>query len=123
MSGHRNRASHKLAPNHVPTLYSYALTFLDEGIADENTLNILLLARSLAPEVDEIGLRAAELLIRHRRADEARALLTPIAFNAHSGLQEHASSLLASMDVQTTDAAVARGGKGTGPADKAPSRP
>ena len=62
----------------------------------ENTLNVLLRAQTLAPQVEPIALNAAAGLMRHKRFADAEVLLAPITSNPHSGkLAEHARAMLA----------------------------
>ncbi len=65
---------YRIDGNHVPTLARYAETYSGQSMSDttfENYLNILLLARQLAPQVDEISLNAANMLIAADRPREA----------------------------------------------------
>jgi len=92
--------AHQRDPNHYPSLFQYALTFADAaGPPSDNTVNILLLAHELAPQVDEISLRTAESLLRVHRADEARLLLRAVAYQPHPGkLTEEAKRRLDELD-------------------------
>lgn len=74
--------------NHVPSLYRYAQTY--DGVSMdqatwENYLNVMLLAHQLAPQIDEIGINAASVLISHNRHAEAIPMLRAIAFDPHGG--------------------------------------
>lgn len=74
--------------NHVPTLARYADTYDGvsmSGATWENYLNILLLARQLAPQVDDISLRAANVLIAADRPREAIPILRALAYDPHAG--------------------------------------
>lgn len=76
--------AHKADPNHFPTLYRYAEALsVEPDYLSENTTNILLLARSLAPQVAEIGIQAGQALLLREEYDAARAVLTPIAASVH----------------------------------------
>lgn len=80
--------AHRLDPNHVPTLCRYAETFSESAqtqVEAENTLNILLLARQLAPQVDEISINAASALMGHNRHAEAIPILRALAYDPHAG--------------------------------------
>ncbi len=80
--------AHRIDENHVPTLYRYAETFsgvAQSRAASENRLNIMLLARQLAPQVQEINLNAANLLMAHGRAAEAVPILRMVAYDPHAG--------------------------------------
>ncbi len=76
--------AHKADPDHFPTLYRYAEALsVGPDYLSENTTNILLLARSLAPQVAEIGIQAGQTLLLREEYDAARAVLTPIAASVH----------------------------------------
>jgi hypothetical protein len=78
--------AHQLDQNHFLTLYRYAQSFSGEReFASENNRNVLLLAHQLAPQVAEIRMNAAALLLMRREYAEAEALLRPLASTAHSG--------------------------------------
>ena len=49
----------------------------------ENTQNVLLLATSLAPQVDEIRIATAHMLLLRDRFEQAEALLLPLSGNIH----------------------------------------
>lgn len=77
--------AHQGDPNHNPTLYGYALSLkAGRDYASENTTNILLLARELAPQVEKITLTAAHVLMSRGMFKEALALLGPVAADVHS---------------------------------------
>lgn len=82
--------AHKVDPDHYQTLYRYGETFAGEA-ATENTLNVVLLAQQLAPQVAEIRLNAAQMLIRRRAFSDAIALLQPLLNDPH----DRASSVAA----------------------------
>jgi hypothetical protein len=80
--------AHRIDGNHVPTLARYAETYSGAAMTDtayENYLNILLLARQLAPQVDEISLNAANVLLAGGRAREAIPILRALAYDPHAG--------------------------------------
>jgi hypothetical protein len=85
--------------NHVPSLYSYADTYSGVMMNEEtyaNYLNVLLLARQLAPQVDTISLRAARALMTADRRSEAIPILRALAYDPHGGgAAERAQQLLA----------------------------
>jgi hypothetical protein len=89
--------AHQADPDHFPTLYRYAESLRgDENYVSENTGNVLLLAHQLAPQVSEIRLAAASMMMNRDRFDEAIALLGPLAASAHAGnLSAAAQELLA----------------------------
>lgn len=77
--------AHRANGNHFQTLYRYAQSMaVDETTPSENTMNVLLLARSLAPQVDEIAFNAALALIERQQYADAAALLTPLAASPHA---------------------------------------
>jgi Flp pilus assembly protein TadD len=88
--------AHKADPNHFPTLVSYAESLrTDERFDSDNTMNILMLAHQLAPQVDEVTMRAANLLMIRDRYPEAERLLLPLASHPHNeGLAAAAGALL-----------------------------
>jgi hypothetical protein len=88
--------AHRLDQNHFLTLYRYAQSFSDEPeFASENNLNVLLLAHQLAPQIAEIRMNAASLLLMRREFEQAEALLLPLASTAHSGqLAEAARTMI-----------------------------
>jgi hypothetical protein len=71
-------------PNHYPSLFRYAeaLSTGDQFLS-ENTQNVLLLATSLAPQVNEIRLAAAHLLLLRDQFEQAEALLLPFSASLH----------------------------------------
>lgn len=74
--------------NHVPSLYGYVDSYSGVGMDQDtyaNYLNVLLLARRLAPQVDAISLRAAEALIAAERRSEAIPILRALAYDPHGG--------------------------------------
>jgi tetratricopeptide (TPR) repeat protein len=86
---------HRADPNHFPTLYRYAEALRgQDSYRSENTANILRLAHQLAPQVSEIRLAAATMLMSRGEFDEAVALLGPLAANSHAGGLAAAARLL-----------------------------
>jgi len=76
--------AHKTDGNHFQTLYRYAESLAtDPRQVSENTTNVLLLARQLAPQVDEITLHAAGMLVARGHHELARALLLPLVSDLH----------------------------------------
>lgn len=88
--------AHRLDPNHFQTLYRYAQSFSDEPeFVSENNTNVLLLAQQLAPQVAEIRMNAAAMLLMRGDYGRAEALLAPLASTAHQGeLAEAARAML-----------------------------
>lgn len=60
----------------------------------DTALDVLLRARELAPQVDEIGLMAGEALAEKGRTAEALAVLAPIAADPHGGASARAAAEL-----------------------------
>jgi hypothetical protein len=99
VAGHRDRAGRaawyrtaqgffgravRADPNHVAALFRYAESLSGgERLLAENTRNVLLLATSLAPQVSEIRLAAAHVLLLRGEFTEAEALLLPMTPTAH----------------------------------------
>ena len=88
--------AHRADENHFQTLYRYAEAMRGQpGYVSENTENVLLLANQLAPQVAEITMNAAIMLINRRKYAEAEALLRPLSVDPHnSGLAEAAKELI-----------------------------
>jgi hypothetical protein len=79
---------YRIDGSHVPTLARYAESYSGSRMSDatyENYLNILLLARQLAPQVDEISLNAANVLLSANRQREAIPILRALAYDPHAG--------------------------------------
>jgi tetratricopeptide (TPR) repeat protein len=78
--------ANRLKPNDPHILYRYAEASMGRSdAAPESTLNVILLAQQLAPQVAEYRLNAANMLMHHERYDEAVALLRPLAYEPHGG--------------------------------------
>lgn len=80
--------AYRVDPNHTPTLYRYAQAYngvMMDGPTFENYLNVLLLARQLAPQVDEISINAASALMGNNRHAEAIPILRALAYDPHAG--------------------------------------
>ncbi len=74
-------------PDRYQTLYRYAESYFavpGGGDAPDSVVDVLLRAYNLAPQVTEIGLNAARVLLDRKRADEAMVILSPIANDAHN---------------------------------------
>lgn len=70
----------------------------------ENTVDLLREAQVRAPQVEEVPLTLANALMRHRRWDEAVALLTPLANDPHGqGAAEAAQDMLRRIRANRTD--------------------
>ena len=88
--------AHRADANHFQTLYRYAQALRGrDNYVSENTQNVLLLAHELAPQVNEITMEAAVMLISRERYAEAEILLRPLAAHPHdAGLAQSAKELL-----------------------------
>jgi tetratricopeptide (TPR) repeat protein len=88
--------AHKADPDHFQTLARYGESLrLDESFDSDNTMNIVLLAHELAPQVAEFRMNAANLLLLRGKPDVAEALLMPLAADPHNtGLAAEAQRLL-----------------------------
>ena len=97
--------AHRADANHFQTLYRYAQTLRQSReYISENNANVMLLAHQLAPQVSEITMNAAALLISRRDFDDARALLRPLAADPHDGgLAAAAKRLLESADADAPE--------------------
>ena len=88
---------HKADPNHWRALARYGESLTTESsFATQNTLDILLKAQQLAPQVAELTMNAANLLLVRGHPEEAEALILPLASHPHnSQLAADAQALLA----------------------------
>lgn len=78
--------SHAVRSNDYRTLLYYAMARRGEaGWPTENTLNIITLAYDLAPQVSQVRMLYAEMLIARKQWPEARVVLQPTANNPHGG--------------------------------------
>ena len=78
--------SYKLNPNDATTLFYYGRSFAgQEAVPSENTLNVLMRAADLAPQVSGINLTVAAEFMKARQFADAIRLLMPIASNPHGG--------------------------------------
>lgn len=86
----------KADPNDWQTLYLYALLERPyQKALKPGTLDVLLLAHQLAPQVDEIGMAAAMALAHADRLPDAASKLAPIAYRPHNtDLTDAAEALL-----------------------------
>lgn len=77
--------AHRANANHYQTLYRYSQSLRGRaGYDSDNTADILALAHQLAPQVVEISMNAAAMLISRRDFELAEAILEPLAANPHS---------------------------------------
>jgi len=111
--------AHQADANHYQTLYRYAESLRgDREYDSENNINVLLLAHQLAPQVAEITMNAAALLISRHDYGVASPLLRPLAGDPHNASLAHAAQQLIDQDL----AGMAAAHQG-GPAQPAPQRP
>jgi Flp pilus assembly protein TadD len=89
--------AHRVNDRHFPTLYRYVQTFTQEpAFISDNNSEVLLLAHTLAPQVPEIRMNAAAMLLARGEFDLAASLIRPLASTAHeSGYSGIARALLA----------------------------
>jgi tetratricopeptide (TPR) repeat protein len=92
--------AHKADAAYFPALYRYAQSrSTAKDFLSDNNINVLLLARSIAPQVDEISVDAGRLLMLRDRFDDARLVLAPVAAKTHGGkIAETARTLLAAAE-------------------------
>lgn len=75
-------------PNNALLLYDYGISRrLDANYPNDNTVNVLLRAQALAPQVPQFRIAAADALIRRGRFDEATAMVEPVFNDPHAGPQ------------------------------------
>ena len=77
--------AHKADPNHWQTLARYGESLSTESrFESESTLNVLLKAQELAPQVAELTMNAANLLLIRGHHEDAEALVLPLASHPHN---------------------------------------
>ena len=87
--------AHAADGNHFQTLYGFVRSLQGSPeLAAENTSNVMLLAHSLAPQVAEIRMNAAALLMNRGQFEPAEALLQPLAAMAHDASTAEAARRL-----------------------------
>lgn len=88
--------AHNANGNHFQTLYRFAQSMqTDPNYVSENMANVLLLAHQLAPQVPDIRIAAAEMLMNRDQFEPAAILLRPLAADPHnSALAQRAKTLL-----------------------------
>jgi hypothetical protein len=77
--------ANKVDPDNYLTLYGYAIARLNDGAINENTLNVLYRAATLAPQINGIRLTAADALIHAHDYPLAREMLDLVAADPHGG--------------------------------------
>jgi len=76
--------AHRADANHFQTLVLYSQSLRrDPDYRSENNLNVMMLAHRLAPQVPELTMNAAALLIDRREYALAMSLLRPLAADPH----------------------------------------
>jgi hypothetical protein len=96
-------------PNHFQTLLRLAeMRRGTEDYRSQDTIDMLLRAHQLAPQVLSITMNAASLLISRRRYDEAITLLAPVALSPHDGGAAQAARAM----IGRARTAMARGASG-----------
>ena len=101
-AGHAREAArwftraHRANPNHYQSLYRYTQSLRGRpDYASDNTAEVLVLAHQLAPQVIEISMQAAAVLISRGDVDLAESILQPLASHPHSEtLAQEARQLL-----------------------------
>jgi hypothetical protein len=77
--------AHRADKNHYQTLYRYAESLRSGARAvSENTMNVLLLAHQLAPQVPEIRFNAGAVLLARGDLDLAEDVLAPLLNDPHN---------------------------------------
>jgi Flp pilus assembly protein TadD len=89
--------SYKADGQRFQTLIRYAESLsATERFTSENTLNIMLLANQLAPQVSEVRINTAGILLAQKKFEEAEAMVMPLASDPHNpGLAAAAQVMLA----------------------------
>jgi hypothetical protein len=79
-------AAEKIDPDNYQTLYRYAQTrSVEPGYPTENTLNVLLKAVSLGPQLPGMRIEAARAAMLRKDPETARRLLAPVVGDPHGG--------------------------------------
>lgn len=99
--------SHAARSNDYRTLLYYAMARRgEEGWPTDNTLNIITLAYDLAPQVTNVRMLYAEMLIARKQWALARVVLQPTANNPHGGTAAlQARGLLIKVEAELAKAA------------------
>lgn len=78
--------AHKADPNQYQSLFRYVQSLGGTpAYGAENTIEVLLLAHQLAPQVQEISINAGSMLLAKGDYGLAATLLAPVAFDPHGG--------------------------------------
>ncbi|PCD04229.1 hypothetical protein COC42_08055 [Sphingomonas spermidinifaciens] len=90
----------------LPMLMLYQSYAATVGAIPETARKAIVYAQTLAPEAEELRMLAAVEQVAAGDAEAARALVAPLAFNAHGGAGKQIKALMAAIDAK--DAAAAR---------------
>lgn len=83
-------------------LFAYSYGRTDQpNYPNENDLNALLVARTLAPSVDEISLLTGQVLMKRGEKQAAKAVLSKVANNPHGGGQARFARRIIETGAQT----------------------
>lgn len=82
----------KTRPDHYQTLYNYVRAQADPRRPD--VVDVLVRARALAPQVSEINVALASILVETGKYEHARALLSSMMMDPHSPPSEYVANLL-----------------------------
>lgn len=104
----------KTDPNHYQTLFAYAVSrSTDPDYPSENTLNTLLLAHQIAPQVPAIALETAKALAARGRKEEAIVKFRLLANAPHGGEIADAAKIELDKLTGASEQAAAEDGDGT----------
>jgi hypothetical protein len=108
--------AHKAAPHHFQTLARYGESLrYDERFDSDNTMNIVLLAHELAPQVAQFRMNAANLLLMRGKHEAAEVMLMPLAADAHNaGIAADARRMLEKARAEQKQKAPAEAAKPAG---------
>jgi tetratricopeptide (TPR) repeat protein len=112
-------------PNDPEPLILFFRSYVDQGIPPtRNAVDGLLRAQELAPQDTGLRMNAARQLLADGRVEEARAALTPIAYDPHGGaLAQAVTAILAKLDGSGAKAAIEAWEETSEAAEKKPVQP
>lgn len=108
-------AAYKIDPERYQSLWLYVMIRrrIDADYPSDNTLEALLEAQALAPQVGEIRLEAAYALTRRKRWADAEAMLGPMLHDPHNeGAARAAQELLDRINAERTDKTASKASAG-----------
>lgn len=112
--------AHQADANHYQTLFRYAQSLRrDRTFISENNIDVMLLAHQLAPQVAEITLNAASMLIAHSDNNIAINLLRPLASDPHNADLAQAARHM----IEVANGGAPSSAPSPAPASPAPPRP